>query len=76
MNNTIHQWSPRRVSRVLSNNLELDLELDFDKLISDPMRILQAVLDHHHGHYAQELELAALGLARRKEREAHRARDN
>lgn len=70
------RWSQEEGHTVLPLNadqLEEHLKLDVETLRAQPMRLAQAIMDHHLGNYAQELRWTAGSLARRQRAAAHLA---
>ncbi|GAB4818785.1 hypothetical protein N2152v2_005831 [Parachlorella kessleri] len=55
------------------DQIQEHLKLDVEALRAQPMRLAQALMDHHHGSYAQELRAAAASLARRSQQQQQAA---
>ncbi len=47
------------------------LKLAIEELFKAPVKLIQALLDHSHGSYSQELYAAARQLERRHQAESH-----
>ena len=53
--------------------MDNQLKLAVEELFKAPVKLIQALLDHSHGSYSQELYAAARQLERRYHEESHPA---
>lgn len=51
--------------------MDNQLKLAVEELFKAPVKLIQALLDHSHGSYSQELYAAARQLERRHHEESH-----
>ena len=61
------RWSPERgysIRRLAADQLAKELAMDVEALRAQPMRLLQALLDHHHSTYTEAIQASAAALAR------------
>ena len=59
-----------QVTPLAAAEVEEQLRMAVEEIVRTPAALLQALLDHSHGSYAQELWAAARQLERRAERQA------
>lgn len=66
-------WLWMQVIPLAPAEMDNQLKLAVEELFKAPVKLIQALLDHSHGSYSQELYAAARQLERRHHKESHPA---